>query len=102
MVKMARGVMSLKKDPAFKALQEHYETIGSKIHMRKLFDEDPKRFDKFRYVVRPVVSIIHRFIFLHNGTNAVLHLNHANASNVSKLYIIRQLISTIHGKHNAL
>lgn len=38
--------MCLTEDVAFKALQEHYEKIGSKIHMRKLFDEDPRRFDK--------------------------------------------------------
>ena len=40
----------LRDDPIFKALQEHFETVGSKIHMRKLFKDDPKRFDKFRFV----------------------------------------------------
>lgn len=38
----------LRDDPAFKALQDHYDKVGSKMHMRKLFDEDPERFDKFR------------------------------------------------------
>ena len=45
------------------------------------------------------------------GANAVSHLNHINASNISKLSIIRQffipgnysgaMIPTIHCKHNA-
>ncbi|CAB3991863.1 Glucose-6-phosphate isomerase [Paramuricea clavata] len=37
----------LRDDPSYKALQEHYQTVGSKIHMRKLFEEDEKRFEKF-------------------------------------------------------
>ncbi|XP_028416242.1 glucose-6-phosphate isomerase-like [Dendronephthya gigantea] len=37
----------LRDDPTFKALQEHYDAVGSKIHMRKLFEDDSKRFDKF-------------------------------------------------------
>ena len=40
----------LKDDPSFKALQNHYDSVGSKVHMRKLFEDDPKRFEKFRCV----------------------------------------------------
>jgi hypothetical protein len=47
---MERGGRRLRDDPSYKALQEHYEAVGSKIHMRKLFEEDPKRFEKFRFV----------------------------------------------------
>lgn len=41
-------VGGLRDDGAFKALQNHFDNVGSKLHMRKLFDEDPRRFDKFR------------------------------------------------------
>ncbi|XP_046842244.1 glucose-6-phosphate isomerase-like [Xenia sp. Carnegie-2017] len=37
----------LKDDACYKSLEEHYKAVGSKIHMRKLFEEDTKRFEKF-------------------------------------------------------
>ena len=40
----------LRDEPSYRALQEHYETVGSKILMRKLFEDDQKRFEKFRFV----------------------------------------------------
>jgi len=38
--------VSLTTSPAWKALQNHFETVRD-IHMRDLFDQDSKRFDKF-------------------------------------------------------
>lgn len=35
--------------PEFSALQSHYEA-ASKFHMRALFEGDPGRFEKFRYI----------------------------------------------------
>ncbi|MCF7821593.1 MAG: glucose-6-phosphate isomerase [Mariprofundaceae bacterium] len=37
---------ALTQSPAWKALSAHYESISG-IHMRQLFSDDPKRFDKF-------------------------------------------------------
>src|SRR5207244_11616788 len=42
---MARNP-SLTESPAWKALQKHFEAIAP-LHMRKLFADDPKRFDRF-------------------------------------------------------
>jgi len=42
---MARNP-SLTESPAWKALQKHFEAIAQ-LHMRKLFADDPKRFDRF-------------------------------------------------------
>lgn len=39
------GVQDL---PAWRALQAHYDTIGSKLNMDQLFKDDPNRFDKFK------------------------------------------------------
>src|SRR5689334_7358658 len=37
---------SLTESPAWKALQKHYETAAP-LHLRQLFADDPKRFEKF-------------------------------------------------------
>lgn len=47
---------SLTDCPEFSALQSHYEAT-SKLHMRSLFEKDPGRFEKFRYIHTPSISI---------------------------------------------
>src|ERR1041385_2450327 len=42
---MAR-IPGLTESPAWQALQKHFEAIAP-LHMRKLFADDPKRFDSF-------------------------------------------------------
>lgn len=38
--------------PAWKALSEHYKSVASQLHLRTLFEQDPKRFDKFHSVLK--------------------------------------------------
>ena len=40
----------LRDEPSYKAVQEHYENFASNTHMRKLFEDDQTRFEKFRFV----------------------------------------------------
>lgn len=42
---------------AFAALKQHYETSGSSINTRALFESDPKRFSKFRSVLSELLSL---------------------------------------------
>lgn len=42
--------VNLKQDPAFKKLQEFYDANGAKINIPQLFQQDPERFNKFRFV----------------------------------------------------
>lgn len=37
-------------EPAWKALQNYYDSNGSKINILQLFKQDPARFDKFKLV----------------------------------------------------
>ncbi|KAL0811716.1 hypothetical protein ABMA28_009158 [Loxostege sticticalis] len=40
-------LISLRKDPAFQKLQEHYNANGEKLNISQLFQQDAGRFDKF-------------------------------------------------------
>lgn len=42
--------VNLKQDPAYKKLQEFYDVNGGKINIPQLFQHDPERFNKFRFV----------------------------------------------------
>ena len=44
---MTERAMSLTGTPEYKALQSHVEKLKD-MHMRDLFEKDPKRFDDFR------------------------------------------------------
>ncbi len=43
---MTAGVTPLTQRPAWKALEEHYQTVKH-VHLRTLFDEDPQRGERF-------------------------------------------------------
>lgn len=55
--------MSLTKSPAWKALQQHFLSVRD-VHMRDLFDQDSKRFDKF--------SIEHNGLLLDYSKNRII------------------------------
>lgn len=38
----------LVEEAAWKELQAHYDSLGSKLNMLKMFQDDPTRFEKFR------------------------------------------------------
>ena len=55
-IKMATGDRPfLTDEQSFKDLQAYYAKNGGGINIRKMFDSDPKRFEKFRYVVHFVL-----------------------------------------------
>ena len=42
------NMASLTQCSEWKALSEHHKSIAAQIHIRKLFEDDPARFEKFR------------------------------------------------------
>lgn len=40
---------SLRQEPAYQKLQEFYNLNSEKINIQQLFQQDPDRFNKFRY-----------------------------------------------------
>jgi len=42
--------MDLLTEPAWKQLQQYFDSNGSKINIYDMFQQDSKRFEKFRYV----------------------------------------------------
>lgn len=42
--------INLTQDPAYQKLQEYYNVNSEKINILKLFQQDPDRFNKFRYI----------------------------------------------------
>ena len=42
----------LTADAAYQKIQDYYNANGSKINIKELFDNDPKRFDKFSLVLK--------------------------------------------------
>lgn len=54
--------MSLRESPAWKALQQHFQSVRN-IHMRDMFEQDKKRFDKF--------SIEHASLLLDYSKNRI-------------------------------
>lgn len=42
--------VNLQQDTAFKKLQDYYSVNAEKINIQQLFQQDPDRFKKFRYV----------------------------------------------------
>lgn len=40
----------LTTDPAYQKLQQYFNENGEKINIKALFESDPTRFDKYRYV----------------------------------------------------
>lgn len=43
---------SLRQEPAYQKLQEFYDLNSEKINIQQLFQQDPDRFNKFRYIFR--------------------------------------------------
>lgn len=41
---------NLLTEPAWNELQQYFDSNGSKINIYNMFQQDPKRFEKFRYV----------------------------------------------------
>lgn len=44
------GKPSLTTDLVYQKIQQYYNVNGGKIDIKQLFDSDPKRFEKYRYV----------------------------------------------------
>ena len=42
---------ALTTTPEWKALEKHFETTGSKIQIRELFNQDPERFNKLHLIL---------------------------------------------------
>lgn len=42
----------LSTDAAYKKIQDYYNANGSKINIKELFDNDPKRFEKFSLALK--------------------------------------------------
>ena len=48
---------------AWKALQQHYETVGKSLDMNELFTNDPERFDKFNATFGSIFSLFWMFYY---------------------------------------
>lgn len=42
----------LTADPVYQKIQQYYDANGSKINIKQLFENDPKRFDKFSLTLK--------------------------------------------------
>lgn len=47
----------LTAEPVWQQLQKYYNENGAKINIKELFEQDDKRFDKFRWVHAMVCAI---------------------------------------------
>lgn len=47
--------VNLLKDPAYQKLQEFYNLNSEKINIQQLFQQDPDRFNKFRFVLNLII-----------------------------------------------
>ena len=75
----------LTADAAYQKIQEYYNANGSKINIKELFDNDPKRFDKFSLVLKTpndgdILLVSTSFIYnllkllhLHKSTDNLRH-----------------------------
>lgn len=48
----------LTAEPVWLQIKQHYEQIGKKLNINQLMKDDPKRFEKFRYVITTILGII--------------------------------------------
>lgn len=54
--------MGLSQDPNFQKLQEWYTAHSLNLNLRHMFEADKERFNKFRYALDPIKSILWRKI----------------------------------------
>ena len=60
---------SLTHKPEWRSLQQHYDEHASKWHMRKMFEEDSSRFDKFTRTLKTPCGML----LLDYSKNIVTH-----------------------------
>lgn len=56
---MAGPLPLLTTESVYKKLQDYHKENGDKINIKQLFDKDPERFNKFRYVCLTYGIYIH-------------------------------------------